>query len=197
MTRAIKQAIFTFTLTLCGVVSFAQTSQGEKFKKDTLYTTGGFKIYIGQVLNIGTGSTPDGDFKFIRKNSTGLSAMGTALSSDDNRYINSQLALPRSMSGHTGEVIKILKRGNKRVGIVYEPIISIGGSYEIDVENAINSGELLIPDEFKPKVKTPTLQVVQPVSIADELIKLKKLKDDGELSQAEYEKLRKKLLDKE
>ncbi len=37
---------------------------------DTLYTSSGFIVYVGQKLKIGTGSTPDGDFKFIRKSAT-------------------------------------------------------------------------------------------------------------------------------
>ncbi len=64
-----------------------------KVVEDTLFSTSGYKIVIGQDLNIGTGATPDGDFKFIRRNSSGF---GTAIiMSDNNSYNKSELSLPR------------------------------------------------------------------------------------------------------
>ena len=45
------------------------------------------------------------------------------------------------------------------------------------MENAITSGEIAVPDEYKPKpVQAATVvEVKQPVGIAGELTKLKKL----------------------
>ncbi|MDE3124640.1 MAG: hypothetical protein KGK14_03930, partial [Bacteroidota bacterium] len=37
-----------------------------KLVGDTLFTTSGYKIVEKQDIKIGTGSMPDGDFKFIR-----------------------------------------------------------------------------------------------------------------------------------
>jgi hypothetical protein len=118
---------------------------------------------------------------------------------DNNSYNKSQLSLPRNMAGHKGKVVKIVTRGNKRIGITYEPLVTFGsGRYEIDVDNAISSGEIVVPDEFKPKPKVATtvVEVKQQVSVADELIKLKKLYDDGVLTKEEYEAQKKKLLEK-
>jgi len=193
----IKNTIITGTLILSSILTFAQNNELPKFENDTLYISSGYKIVVGQSLNIGTGSTPDGDFKFIRRNSTGFGTMMSTTNS--NSYNKSMFSLPRNMAGHKGEVIKIVTRGNKRIGFTYEPLVTFGvGRYEIDVENAINSGELIVPEEFKPKAKTTTtvLEVKQQVSIADELAKLKKLKDDGILTQEEYETQKKKLLEK-
>jgi len=167
-----------------------------KVVEDTLFTTSGYKIVIGQDLNIGTGSTPDGDFKFIRRNSSGF---GTAMiMTDNNSYNKSQLSLPRNMANHKGKVVKIVTRGNKKIGKTYEPLITFGsGRYEIDVDNAIASGELIVPDEFKPKPKVTTtvVEVKQKISVADELVKLKKLLDDGILTKEEYDAQKKKLLE--
>lgn len=165
--------------------------------EDTLFTTSGYKIVVGEDINIGTGSTPDGDFKFIRRNSTGF---GTAMATtNNNAYNKSQLSLPRNMAGHKGKVVKIATRGNKRIGKTYEPLITFGfgmGRYEIDVDNAIASGEIVVPDEFKPKPKAAVVEVKQQISIADELSKLKELYDDGVLTKDEFEAQKKKLLEK-
>ena len=166
-----------------------------KVVEDTLFSTSGYKIVIGQDLNIGTGATPDGDFKFIRRNSSGF---GTAMiMSDNNSYNKSELSLPRNMAGHKGKVVKIVTRGNKKIGKTYEPLITFGsGRYEIDVDNAIASGELLVPEEFRPKPKgTTVVEVKQKISVADELVKLKKLLDDGILTKEEYDAQKKKLLE--
>ncbi len=101
------------------------------------------------------------------------------------------------MAGHKGKVVKIVTRGNKKIGKTYEPLITFGsGRYEIDVDNAIASGELLVPEEFRPKPKgTTVVEVKQKISVADELVKLKKLLDDGILTKEEYDAQKKKLLE--
>jgi hypothetical protein len=177
----------------------SQNSDGTlpKLVDDTLFTTCGYKIAVGQEINLGTGSTPDGDFKFIRRNSTGFGTMMTTTNS--NAYNKSQFSLPRNMAGHKGKVVKIVTRGNKRIGKTYEPLITFGvGRYEVDVENAIASGEIVVPEEFKPKLKTTAtiVEIKQQISVADELTKLKKLYDDGVLTKDEYETQKKKLLEK-
>lgn len=176
-------------LLLTTSICFSQT----KYENDTLYTQSGYKVYVGQELNIGVGATPDGDFKFIRRNSSGF---GTAMAmTNNNSYNKSQLSLPRNVAGHKGKVIKIVKRGSKKIGITYEPLITFGsGRYEIDIDNAIAVGELNVPEEFRPKSNKEEIVIKQAVSTADELTKLKKLYDDGVLTKEEYEAQKKKLL---
>ena len=187
----------TFSLIFLNAFSQDKDSTLPKLVDDTLFTTSGYKIVVGQDINLGTGSTPDGDFKFIRRNSSGFGTM--MVMTDNNSYNKSQLSLPRNMAGHKRKVVKIVTRGNKKIGKTYEPLITFGsGRYEIDVDNAIASGEIVVPDEFKPKPKVTTtvVEVKQQVSVADELIKLKKLFDDGVLTKEEYEAQKKKLLEK-
>jgi|688.fasta_scaffold812981_1 hypothetical protein len=193
----IKKTLFTGTLILNSIISYSQESDLPKFENDTLYTSSGFKVTADQELKIGTGSTNDGDFKFIRRNSTGFGTLMTT--TDNNAYNKSQLSLPRNMAGHKGKVVKIVRRGTKKMGFTYEPLVTFGvGKYEIDIENAIAYGELVVPDEYKPKSKNTNtvVEIKQEVSIADELAKLKKLKDDGILTQEEYDTQKKKLLEK-
>lgn len=164
-----------------------------RMEGDTLITKSGFKITIGQDINLGTGSTPDGDFKFIRRNSTGFGTI--MMMTDNNSYNKSQLSLPRNMAGHKGKVVKIVVRGNQRIGQTFEPLITFGsGRYEIDVDNAIAVGEIIVPEEFRPKPNATVVEIKQNVSIADELTKLKKLLDDGVLTKEEYDIQKKKLL---
>ncbi|WP_263601500.1 SHOCT domain-containing protein [Chryseobacterium sp. PET-29] len=165
-----------------------------KLVGDTLITKSGFKIIIGQDINLGTGSTPDGDFKFIRRNSTGFGTI--MMMTDNNSYNKSQLSLPRNMAGHKGKVVKIVVRGNQRIGQTFEPLITFGsGRYEIDVDNAIAAGEIIVPEQFKPKPKAAIVELKQNISIADEIVKLKRLLDDGILTKEEYDIQKKKLLE--
>ncbi len=195
----LKNYLFLSALTLFISTAHAQDN-GQvlpRLANDTLYTTSGYKIAIGQEIHLGTGSTPDGDFKFIRRNSSGFGTM--MISTDDNDYNKSQLSLPRNMAGHKGKVVKIVARGNKKIGIKYEPLVTFGlGRYEIDADNAIASGEIIVPEEYRPKSKNEAtiVEVKQQLSVADELTKLKKLLDDGILTKEEFEAQKKKLLEK-
>lgn len=139
---------------------------------------------------------PDGDFRFIRTNSASLFAYHS--NTGYNGLANQANSFPRNQSGLTYKVKRIEQRGSKKHGYVYYVIIGGLVAYEIDVENAITSGELVVPDEFKPKPKTATtvVEVKQPLSLADELAKLKKLYDDSVLTKDEYEAAKKKLLEK-
>jgi len=191
---------FLFTLTLIFII-FQVFSQSDstlpRIVKDTLFTTSGYKVVEGQEIKIGTGTMPDGDFKFIRRNSNSLFSYYSTTGYQN--QANAANAFPRSQAGLKYKIKTVEKRGNKKHGYVYYAKIGAGLiNYEIDVENAISSGELNVPDEFKPKPKTTpvVVEVKQQISVADELTKLKKLYDDGVLTKEEYEDQKKKLLEK-
>lgn len=171
--------------------STSNPSQSQ-LKGDTLFTQSGYKVIDGVKLKLGTGSMPDGDFKFIRRNA------GSLFNYTGNQArANEANALPRNNAGLEYKVIRIDKRGTKKHGYVYYPIINVGMiRYEIDIDNAIATGEIAVPDEFKPKKESPVVVVKNEVSVADELTKLKKLYDDGVLTKEEYEAQKKKLLEK-
>ncbi|WP_336689828.1 MULTISPECIES: SHOCT domain-containing protein [unclassified Chryseobacterium] len=191
-----KKFLSTLSIILIFSNAFSQEKDATQTRLvgDTLITRSGFKITVGQDINLGTGSTPDGDFKFIRRNSTGFGTIMTMTNS--NSYNKSQFSLPRNMAGHKGKVVKIVVRGNEKIGQTFEPLITFGsGRYEIDVDNAIISGEIIVPEEFRPKPKAAVIELKQNVSIADEILKLKKLLDDGILTKEEYDIQKKKLLE--
>lgn len=179
------------------VNSYAQESTLPRIDGDTLISTSGYKVAMKQELKIGTGSMPDGDFKFIRRSATSL--FNYSSTTGYQGLANQANALPRNQAGLTYKVKRIDKRGKKKTGFVYYAIIGMGlTNYEIDIDNAILSGELVVPDEFKPKPKNAVtvVEVKQQISVADELTKLKKLLDDGVLTKEEYDAQKKKLLEK-
>lgn len=182
-----KRRLLLFTVLIFGI-SYAQTAP--KFENDTLTTSTGFKVYEGLDLKIGTGSMNDGDFKFIRTNAA--SVFNYSSTTGYQGLANQANSFKRSNSGLTFKVKKIMPRGNKRNGFVYYAKIGSGlMNYEIDLENAIKSGELIIPDEFLPKEKS---QHLNSETKYDKLKKIKELKDSGVLSEEEFQKEKDKIM---
>lgn len=162
---------------------------------DSIVHKSGFVFYKGTEVKIGSGTMPDGSFKYIRISASSL--MG--YTSNTQNAANAANALPPSFSGRNSEVLRLQRRGNKKFGYQDYAIIKLGAMarYEVDIDNAILSGEIDLPAEFKPKAKVLQVEVKgASSSLADELIKLKKLLDDGILTKEEFEAQKKKLLDK-
>jgi len=159
-----------------------------KLQGDSLYTTSGFVIGKGQRIKLGLGTMPDGDFKFVRINSASL-FHNTEISNYASGYnANSANSMNRRNTGREFTVAKLEKRGDEKHGYSYYVVLAGLPRHEVDIENAIASGEVVVPAQYKPRT---SLQV----SVADELGKFKKLLDEGTLSKAEYETAKKKLLD--
>lgn len=153
---------------------------------DTLITTSGFRAVAGTDIKLGVGTLPNGDFKYITESSLSIMSL--------NEPSRRPPALGRKLSGHLFRIKKFRKEGSKKRGFTYYLILGGGNlvNYECDVENAIASGELVVPEEFRPKLSQgdPT------TSPADELKKLKGLLDAGAITQNEYDSAKKKILAK-
>lgn len=181
--------ILSFLILLIILVCKAQNAQ--KFENDTLTTSTGFKVYENLDIKIGTGSMNDGDFKFIRTNATSL--FNYYSTTGYQGLANQANSFRRSNSGLTFKVKKIMTRGSKKNGYVYYVKIGQGLiNYEMDIENAIKSGEIIVPDEFLPKSKNHVQQIKE--SKYDKLTKIKELKDSEVLSEEEYQKEKEKIL---
>jgi hypothetical protein len=182
----------TMLLSLFAVclIFFNATAQNDsdntRLIDDTLITSSGYRVVIGQDVKLGTGTLPYGDFKYIGFSQT--SFMG----SNNPR----QQTVGKNWSGHLFKVKRFRVDGNKKRGYTYRLILGGGNivNYECDIERAIAAGEIIVPDEFKPKSNI-VVEVKSKISIADELGKLKKLLDEGVLTQAEYDLEKKKLLE--
>src|SRR5436190_17280948 len=199
-----------FSLLLCPLLSIAQPATSN-FEKDNLYTTSGYKIYKGQILHLGTGSSAGGYFRYIKFHSS----MGK----------NSTYTLQNS-------TIQVIRMKNYRNAGADDQNIRITGMITytdgkkeeaeliLEFENAIaslsgQSPELIVPAEFKIKrtiavseetvkpappapvevQKQPAPDELKRMLVADEIKKLFDLYKAGALTKEEYEKQKKKLLE--
>lgn len=199
MKKILVPITFLFLLNSCYTAKQAEVDKVKNEQKngkiiDTLTTSSGFKVFVGQKIKIGTGAMPDGDFKYIRVSATSVFNNF----SENNTYSNQTNSLSRHWSGHEGQIVRIDRRGNKKAGYIFYPIMHIYAAIneEVDIENAIAAGEIIVPEEYQPKQKPLLVEIKQNISVADELTKLKKLRDDGVLSEEEYQAQKKKLLEK-
>lgn len=184
-----KNLLFIIALFLAGLYSAQSVI---KYENDTLTTSTGYKVYEGLNLKIGTGSMGDGDFKFIRTNASSL--MNYSSSTGYKGLANQANSFGRSNSGLSFKVKKIMSRGSKKNGYVFYAKIGSGLiNYEVDVENAIKFGELVVPEEFMPKVRNP-MQTISTESKYDKLKKIKDLKDSEILTEEEYQKEKEKIM---
>ncbi|MES2330622.1 MAG: SHOCT domain-containing protein [Bacteroidota bacterium] len=173
-------------LVVCSALSKAQPP---KIENDSLYTSSGMVIGKGQKLKLGLGTMPDGDFKFIRINSASI-FHNTEISNYNSGYnANHANSMNRRNSGREFTVTRLEKRGDDSHGYTYYVVLAGMPRHEVDIENAIASGELVVPAQYRPGPLTQA-------SIADELAKYKKLLDEGALTKQEYEAAKKKLLEK-
>lgn len=139
----------------------------------------GTKVDEGDTLHIGTGSNPNGNFKFIVIPINVLAGVPET-------PLHKQFA-------NTHIVVKFLKKyESKRVGEKYFAVINPGGfNHMVDLQPAIEAGELLGVNQHRFMKETAQNK---PVSTADELLKYKQLLDAGAITQEEYDKQKKKLL---
>ncbi len=181
----------TFSILILLFVFICQAQNEAALKNDTLTTSTGFKVYEGLSIKIGTGSMNDGDFKFIRTNASSL--FNYYSTTGYQGLVNQANSFRRSNSGLTFKVKKIMTRGTKKNGYVYYAKIGQGLiNYEMDVENAIKFGEIIVPDEFLPKAKNQVLELKE--SKYDKLKKIKELVDSGVLSEEEFQKEKERIM---
>jgi len=162
--------------------------------QDSVVTTLGYVFKKGQTVKMGTGSNPDGTFKFIFISITSF----FRYNGNAPNAANSENAMPAIYSGLNFEVLKIRKIGNKKLGYKYTLVLKNADlvRYEADFDNAIAAGEIIVPEEYRPKQKGLIVEVKNSFSVADEIIKLKKLLDEGVLTKEEFDAQKKKLLER-
>ncbi|HNA02194.1 MAG TPA: hypothetical protein PLN49_15085, partial [Ferruginibacter sp.] len=56
---------FLFLFLICPLMTNAQVSQ-PRFENDTLYTSSGYTIYKGRVLQLANGTSDAGYFRFVK-----------------------------------------------------------------------------------------------------------------------------------
>lgn len=159
------------------IALFSTTQSFAQKKNDSLVTSIGWVIKQGDYLELANGTMDNGRFKFVQT-SEALGG-GSALSHLPNRYGTQRYRVTKIKS----------YRNNQIPVIVLNKTMGIENRFDVEIEGAIKSGEVIVPEQFRKKEP-----VSQPASVADELTKLKKLYDDGILTKEEFEAQKKKLL---
>lgn len=156
-----------------------------KINDDTLYVTDNVYFTKGSDIELGVGTMPNGDFKYITSSrGNWLTAMGES----DILHIGSK------WSGHKFLVKDFYQYGTNQRGYVF--YLKLGGgniiNYECDIKNALRFGEVIHKD-YAISNGNPTI-IQQQLSPADEIKKLHGLYKDGILSEEEYNSAKQKLL---
>jgi len=135
--------------------------------------TNGVTYHINDTVRLGKGSSSDGSFLYLEER--GIPGPG-------NRSHN----LPKQFT-NGGVVIKSIKKDKLSGADKYLFVVFPGGifNYWLYIDDAILACEVLPCAQSTAK---------QPVSVADEIKKLKDLLDSGALTQAEFDAQKKKLL---
>ena len=175
-----KKLVFIFLL--CPLMSTAQKAV-PRFENDTLYTTSGYKIYKGQVLQLASGTAENGKFRFIKLQNGGANL-------DAIKFHNTSI-LVKKLSDYV-----ISGLGNHYIGISGTITYKDGSTSKINIDinfdKSIDNfaglpGELIVPEEFKNK-KTG--------GVTDEIERLFKLYKEGALTKEEFEALKKNVIEK-
>lgn len=175
---------FVFILFLSPLLSSAQITT-PRFENDTVYTTSGYKIYKGQVIQLASGTGDFSKFRFIKYQNGGSFL-------ENSRYENTSI-LVKKISDFT-----ISGLGNRYIGIKGTVTYKDGSKSKIEIdlnfERAINNfaglpAEIIVPEEFRNKVP-------EGGGIIDEIERLFRLYKEGALTKTEYEALKKKVIEK-
>ncbi len=160
-------------LLLCGLCATAQKTQ----KLEEYTAANGITYKVGEEFELNRGSDTNGKFVYVN-----IGGWAVSSNAENNR-------LGAGNAGLIVTIKKIKKYDYKRYKGVY---FTVGGgnltNYTINIEKAIESCEV------KP-CKEDVSAVVQESDKYDKLAKIKKLLDDGILSQEEYEAEKKKILE--
>ncbi len=182
---------YSFSILITFLTSLAVYGQPmpRSAASDTLVTSEGTRFIVGEDITLGTGTMQNGDFKFVTPSRASWTVLtGTAA------YKN----VPAKFSGHKCSIKAIKLYGSKKHG--YVPYLMLGGgeamNWECDIQNALKAGEVSASG-YTPITNHPvTVQLKATGGLADELRQLKALKDEGLLTETEYQEQKKKLLAK-
>lgn len=139
----------------------------------------GVTYSIGDTVRLGRGSANNGDFLYLQMG--GWAALASYNSSKNADQFN----IGR---GYANTAVIVKKIAKTKIKGIEKAVFTVGGgnitNYLLSIDDAVQACEVLPCSDLS---KTNN-------SVADELTKLKKLLDDGAITQAEYDAQKKKLL---
>lgn len=162
----------------------------DRVSKDQLeagyQSANGWVVHKGDSLLLGKGSMPDKRFAFVYESLTSFTSPN---SPGTRNYLSS------NMSGQRVLVKELFQYGTKRTGYTMIAKVGVGSivNYWIEIDNAVEAGELSPPTKFIRTVASPTTSG-NSSSVADELKKWKDLLDAGAITKEEYDSQKRKLL---
>ncbi len=209
-----KKILFLFFL----VPSFSKAQQAfPRFENDTLYTSGGYTIYKGRLLQLGKGTSEAGYFRFIKFHQS----MGR---SDSYSLQNSSIQVTKvkgyRYSGPDNNQVRISGMVTYKDGKKAEAEIVMNFERATEDYDGMPS-ELSVPEAFKiirtatvkeevkkqpvtedvkkqpvtGEARKPVPDEIKKLLVADEIKKLFDLYKAGALTKEEYEAQKKKLLE--
>lgn len=166
-----------FVLLLLPLLSTAQEPE-PRFEDDTLYTSGGYKIFSGQTLEFGKGLERDNRFRYVTIKNGFLS-----------KTLCNSWVIVKSIKNVSTSVLEngyidltgyiILKEGKRELIVLHM-------SFDKAIENSPDlPTELIVPAEYRNKFKR---------NIKKELVTAQNLYEDNVISKLEYATLKQKLL---
>lgn len=204
-------------LLFCPLAIVAQRTQ-PRFENDTLYTSGGYRIYKGQLLQVGKGTSEAGYFRFIKfhqsmgrsdsyslQNSTiqVTKVKGYRYSSPDNNQIRvTGMVNYKDGKKAEAEIVMNFERATEDYdGLPSE--LSVPADYKIkrsetvreEVEKKPVTEEVKKQPEAGDTKKQTVPDELKKLLVADEIKKLFDLYKAGALTKEEYEAQKKKLLE--
>jgi hypothetical protein len=169
-----KRILFSFLL--YPIVTIAQKPV-PRYENDTLYTSSGYKIFIGQTLEFAKGTERDGKFRYIKIKNGFLSktlANSTVIVKEIKKY--STTVLGNNYIDLTGYIT--LKNGSKEIIVLHI-------AFDRAIENSpVLPSELKVADEF---INTRAR------NIDKELVTAKNLYEDRVINKAAYKVMKEEL----
>lgn len=201
----------TFWILLLFPFSVSAQETLPRFEQDTLYTSTGYKIYKGQILQLAKGSSAAGYFNYIKFHPN-LARTDTYVLQNSSILVNKLKSY--KYNGPDKNSIRIAGTATLKNGSTME--VDLVMNFERVIESFTGlPGEITVPEEYKNKLYQAPVPVTndqkQPevlknqaapedlkqLMVADEIKKLFDLYKAGALTKVEYEAQKKKLLDRQ
>lgn len=188
--HSIAMKLFAILLLLINTITYAQERPAydqltkseieQHLLQEGYVSKTGWVLREGEDITLGSGTMPNKYFAFIYE-------------TPSNWNVPDRERLTSFSNGKKAKVKTLLVRGSKRAGYQIIARIGIGTltNYWVELDNAIESGEVAIPEPYASRLNPPA---GTSFSVADEIRKLKNLLDEGVLTKEEFEAQKRKLL---